>query len=363
MTELGATIRTAAPAAVALFAALGVGMSDRPVAVGVAAAVGSVAVATAVAWRDLTGWPLAVSLVPLVGGITLIGHATASNLTWMGLCVAIGWVALTSEAVVAIVSATALAAVLASEWLRDTSEPGWAAWLTGTVFTMVACVFSRRLRLTLEELRAAQHQLAERSRAEERSRIAGEVHDVIGHALTVSLLHLGSARLALDEDPDEARRAVEEAERQTRASLEEVRSTVGLLRTDAPGLTTPLPTAADLDELVDSYRRAGSAIDLTVNGDLSTVGPTRGLAAYRIVQEALTNAIRHTPGRPVTVAATVDERRMTVVVHNPGDSAAPAEPGSGIRGMRERAESLGGTLVAGPDPDRKGWLVEAVLPA
>ena len=102
---------------------------------------------------------------------------------------------------------------IVGEWVQDTEEPGWAAWITGTAFTLVACIFARRLRVTVVQLEAAQHQLAERSRAEERTRIAGEMHDVIGHALTVSLLHISSARLALDEDPDEARRALEEAER------------------------------------------------------------------------------------------------------------------------------------------------------
>ena len=94
-----------------------------------------------------------------------------------------------------------LGAILVSEWIQQTDEPGWAAWLVGTAFTVVACTFARRLRMTVEQLREAQHQLAERSRAEERNRIAAEVHDVVGHALTVSLLHIGSARLALDEEP------------------------------------------------------------------------------------------------------------------------------------------------------------------
>ena len=112
------------------------------------------------------------------------------------------------------------------------------------------------------QLRAAQDELAERSRAEERNRIAAEVHDVIGHALTVSLLHIGGARLALDEDPQEARRSLSEAERLTRDSLEEVRATVGLMRTDLPDRRTPLPGAGDLPALVESFRRAGSDVEL-----------------------------------------------------------------------------------------------------
>ena len=98
------------------------------------------------------------------------------------------------------------------------------------------------------------------------------MHDVIGHALTVSLLHISSARLALDEDPEEARRALEEAERLARTSLEEVRATVGLMRTDAPGEVAPLPAAGDIDELVESFRSAGADVGLTVAGDLASLG-------------------------------------------------------------------------------------------
>ena len=187
------------------------------------------------------------------------------------------------------------------------------------------------------------------------------MHDVIGHALTVSLLHISSARLALDEDPDEARRALEEAERLARTSLEEVRATVGLMRTDASGEVAPLPVAGDIDELVESFRSAGADVGLTVTGDLASLGSARGLAAYRIVQEALTNATRHAPGEPVTVAVTVDGGTATVAVRNGGDADPDAPVGNGLLGMRERAEGVGGRLRAGAEA--RGWLVEAVLPA
>ncbi len=212
----------------------------------------------------------------------------------------------------------------------------------------------------MAQLRAAQGELAARSRAEERARIAGEVHDVIGHALTVSLLHIGSARLALDENPQEARRALSEAERLTRESLEEVRATVGLMRTDRPDDRTPLPGSDDLPALVESFRRAGSEVELYVDDHLGTLGATRGLAAYRIVQEALTNATRHAPGQPVVVRIGPSNEATTVTVRNDGPPVVLAAPGAGLRGMRERAESVGGRLTAGPTDG--GWLVEAVLP-
>jgi len=353
--------RVIAPAMLALFAVLGAVMGDRPFPLGVAIAAAVAAVAALVAWRGLVAWPLAVALLVAATGLVALGHQNSANLAWMGFCVAAGWVALTSALPVTVFTGGVLGLAIVSEWVQQRDEPGWTAWLVGTAFTLVACVFAHRLRETVEQLEAAQHQLAERSRAEERSRIAGEVHDVIGHALTVSLLHISGARLALDEDPDEARRALEEAERLTRSSLDEVRATVGLMRTDAPGEMAPLPVAADIGELVESFRSAGAEVELTVSGNLDALGPTRGLAAYRIVQEALTNATRHAPGEAVRVAITVEGGTATVAVRNGGPVDPAAPDGTGLRGMRDRAEGVGGRLRAGADP--RGWLVEAVLPA
>ena len=312
------TARVVAPAALALFAVLGAVLGDRPILVGLGVAGAVAALAAILAWEKMTGWPLAAALALVIVGLIVLGHAEASNLVWMGLCVAAAWVALTSPLPVALTAAGVLGAVLLSEWVQQVDEPGWAAWLVGTAFTVVACVFARRLRMTVEQLREAQDQLAERSRAEERNRIAAEVHDVVGHALTVSLLHIGGARLALDEEPDEARRALGEAERLTRDSLDEVRASVGLMRTDEPGEMAPLPDASAIPELVESFRRAGSAVELAVEGDLGAVGTARGLAAYRIVQEALTNATRHAPGEAVSVEISVDHRQTTVSVRNNG---------------------------------------------
>jgi signal transduction histidine kinase len=359
MTDRAA--RVVAPAVLALFAVLGVPMSDRSLPVALLAAAVVAAVAVGAAWRQLTGWPLAAVLLVAGAGLVVLGHGTSANLVWMGFCVTAGWIALTSAVPVALTTGALLALGIVGEWAQQTEEPGWAAWITGTAFTLIACIFAHRLRETVVQLEAAQHQLAERSRAEERTRIAGEVHDVIGHALTVSVLHISSARLALDEDPDEARRALEEAERLARSSLEEVRATVGLMRTDASGEVAPLPDAGDIDQLVESFRNAGAAVSLTLVGDLDSLGSARGLAAYRIVQEALTNATRHAPGERVSVLVTVEGGTATVVVRN-GGRADPAAPvGSGLLGMRDRAEGVGGRLRAGAEP--RGWLVEAVLPA
>ena len=365
MTMIEQTARVAAPTALTLFAVLGALMGDHPALAGLGVAGAVAAVAAILARQATTGWSLAAALALTTTGLVVLGHGQSSNLVWMGLCVTAAWVALTSQPAVALTAGAALGALPVWEWSRQVEEPGWAAWLVGTAFTVVACMFARRLRVTVEQLREAQHQLAERSRAEERNRIAAEVHDVVGHALTVSLLHIGSARLALDEEPEEARRALGEAERLTRDSLDEVRASVGLMRTDASGEMAPLPDATAIPELVESFRRAGSTVDLTMTGEVGNLGPARGLAAYRIVQEALTNATRHAPGQPVSVEIFADHRETTVAVRNDGAVDPSPTAGSGLRGMRDRAEGVGGRLSAGAleEAARRGWLVEAVLPS
>jgi signal transduction histidine kinase len=211
----------------------------------------------------------------------------------------------------------------------------------------------------VERLRAAQADLAERSRVEERGRIARELHDVIAHSLTVSLLHVTSARLAVDHDPGDASRALAEAERLGRQALTEVRATMGLLRLDDPsGIARPVPGFGQVPQLVGEFRGAGVQVTLTVDGDPSALPQTVGSTIYRIVQEALTNAARHAPGAPVTVDVTVADQNVTVLV----DSAGPPGQGSGMGliNMAERAGALGGSCTAGPGGH--GWLVTATLP-
>jgi signal transduction histidine kinase len=122
-----------------------------------------------------------------------------------------------------------------------------------------------------------------------------------------------------------------------------------------------MPTAADVTELVESFRRAGTEVELDVRGELDVLGATGGLAVYRIVQESLTNAARHGDGSRVTVQVGVAHDGTTVTVSSGGSRRPGATEGAGITGMRHRAEALGGRFCAGPSPD--GWQVEAVLPS
>jgi signal transduction histidine kinase len=231
--------------------------------------------------------------------------------------------------------------------------------MAGTTFAVLGGLLIRHERELVSQLRAAQAGLAERARAEERNRIARELHDVIAHTLTVSLLHVTSARLAVEHDPADAARALAEAERLGQESLAEVRLAVGMLhRNDDPGRTAPLPGAGDLPALVERFRSAGADITLAIDGDTGRLPATTGLAVYRILQEALTNAVKHAPGSPTAVRLAVDANTVRLAV----DSAAQPGTGTGVGvlSMRERAESLGGSCQAGPGG--RGWLVQAVLP-
>lgn len=360
MTRQAWAARSGGTVGVALFAIVGIAMSRQSITVATAAAVIAVLGAAVAAVVGLTGRPLACALLIPVSALAVEGQGHSATLSWMGFCVIGVWVALAAPPRSAIALCVVMLAVLGWQWSGDINEPGWAAWAAGTIFSTVSCCFARKLYQTLDELRAAQEQLARRSRQEERARIAAEVHDVIGHGLTVTLLHISSARLALDEGPQVADAALAEAERLTRASLEEVRTTVGMVRDGADAPTTPLPDGVGITDLVESYRRAGVAVELRVDGDLGTLGATRGLAAYRIVQEALTNAVRHAAGDRVRVDIDITDATTTLQVDNDCATLCSTEPGAGVRGMTERAQAVGGHLSAGFHGH--GWRVTAELP-
>lgn len=351
------TARIAAPATVALFAVFGVLLAEtRPLVL--AAGALAVVVAVGLAARGVVGWPLVVGLLVISGLFMVVCTGQPSNLGWFGLCVLAGWAAVLEPVRRALVVAGAAVAGLIVQWLALADEPGWGAWIAGTLFTTIAGSLGRNQRLLLDQLREAQAGLADRARAEERNRIAHELHDVIGHALTVSLLHVSSARLAVAEDPAEAEESLRQAERLAQQSLADVRAVVGLMKD--PGSSAPLPGIGEIDELVESFRRAGTDVTCEVVGDLSRLSATEGLTVYRILQEALTNVARHAPGSPAVVRLEVGVGQTRVQVDSTGSPGRETASGVGLTGMRERAEVLGGAVTAGPWGS--GWRVEAVLP-
>jgi signal transduction histidine kinase len=356
-TELvPARIKPIAVAGFAVVVAVGALRGNPNVPAAAAGAVVGTAAAAALVYAGRA--PLLAAAVA-TAGIAVEGHGLSNDIGWLAALLLAGWCVIVVSQRDGLIYWGATMILFAAEWLWTKPDPGWGAWLAGSTLTVLCALLIRHQIDLVAQLREAQASLASKTRVEERNRIARELHDVIGHTLVVCLLHVQSARLAVEHDPADAGRALAEAERLGRECLAEVRTTVGMLRADAGQVAmTPLPDVAGLTALVDQYRSAGADITLAVHGEIGGLAATTGLALYRIAQEALTNAAKHAPGRPITVRLSVSGERVTLTA----DSSGPPGSGSGLGviSMRERAESLGGTCEAGPGG--QGWLVRASLP-
>ena len=203
--------------------------------------------------------------------------------------------------------------------------------------------------------------------AEERTRIARELHDVIGHQVTVIALQADAAAAALDKAPERAAAPVEAIRRSAAEALAEMRRVVGMLRAAEQEDLHPQPGLTDVPALIEQSRAAGARVELTLRPPGRPTHASVELAAYRLVQEALTNARRHAPGAPVDVRVVGDDAAVVVEVVNsptePIPAPRPAGDGSGfgLVGMRERIRLLGGRLDAGPT-DGGGYALTARLP-
>ncbi|MGQ0804291.1 MAG: sensor histidine kinase [Actinomycetota bacterium] len=262
----------------------------------------------------------------------------------------------------ALVLAASMAVMIGVEVLGR--YDGSFIWVVGLALGW-AGGFGCRVELQLlQEMKASQATLAEKAATEERQRIAREIHDVIAHTLSVTMLHLTGARLALERgDRDDAVAALRDAEEMGRESLGDIRRTVGVLGADGSGTDAPMPTATELPDLVAGFQAAGLDVALDVQGDPAGLPPALGLSVYRITQESLANVAKHAPVSHTEVRLAVDPDCVHLVVadHDGRTVPVPSENGGlGLRGMRERAAALGGSLDARPDGD--GWLVEATLP-
>ncbi len=240
---------------------------------------------------------------------------------------------------------------------------GLPMYILGIMLGMFAGLMLQYQRRFLYQERENQAIRAGHAADEERRRIAREVHDVIAHSLSITLLHLTAARRALqtDDDVTEAEEALVEAERLGRQAMADIRRTVGML--DAgPTQLAPEPSAADIDELVGDFRRAGLTVDYARTGDLSAVTGAVGHALYRIGQESLANVTKHAAGKAATVRLAVTAEAATLVVSNPlpPGLVVRRDTGMGLRGMRKRTELLGGNITAGAGDD--GWTVRVGFP-
>jgi signal transduction histidine kinase len=244
-------------------------------------------------------------------------------------------------------------------------EIAWTPWAAGNVLTFALGRDLQRQRELIRQLVAAREALADQAVADERQRMARELHDLAGHTLAAVLLHVTGARHVLRRDRDEAERALLQAEEIGRASLDQIRSTVVSLRTSERGTDPALAGAANLVGLVEEYRRAGLDVTAAVSSPAAGIEGPVGTALHRIGREALANVARHAPDNRVVVAVDLDpdsgEVRLVVADHGRAAASPPTDDGHfGLLGMRERARALGGELDAGPTAD--GWRVEAHLP-
>ncbi|HST42847.1 MAG TPA: sensor histidine kinase [Conexibacter sp.] len=204
---------------------------------------------------------------------------------------------------------------------------------------------------------------AERRLGEERLRMAREVHDVVAHAMVAINVQAGVAAHIGEENPGQVREALLHIKRTSGEALTDLRATLGVLRdTDRAAPVAPAAGLADFDDVAAQLRASGVRVEVDVDSDAPVSTPVHA-ASYRIVQEALTNVLRHADARSVRVVARAEEERLRIVVDDDGSgrSNVTSGAGAGLRGMRERAEALGGTLTAGPGAER-GWRVEATLP-
>lgn len=261
---------------------------------------------------------------------------------------------------VAAAFATAVLVVAAAQHRLDTPFLYVAfigiGWLIGHLMR-----FQQEL---LKKQREAQAQLSAHAVADERRRIAREVHDVIAHTLSITLLHLTAARHALQDDGQDelAVVALQQAESSGRQAMTDIRHTVGLLDDDSAA-RAPEPSISDIPTLTAEFGRAGLNVAFQTSGDVSRVSAAAGLAMYRVAQESLANIAKHAPSSPTTIRLVVTATGAALCVVNRLPSTheeTVSTPGRGIRGMRQRIELLGGTIDVGPSPE--GWSVRASVP-
>ncbi|MFD7341610.1 sensor histidine kinase [Streptomyces violascens] len=244
--------------------------------------------------------------------------------------------------------------------------PPWQEAISAVLSPLIVVGAALAVGRWQREVEANRRLLADRAVADERRRIARELHDIVAHHITTMQLMAGGARANLAR-PEVARDALVTLEASGRLALGEMRQLLDVLRAgDEPesAPARPQPGADDLDRLVDEARLAGLSTGFSVHGEPRPLPPTVGLTVFRVVQEALTNARKHAGSAHACVRVTYRQHHVIIEVLDDGEGAAPPNPGSGgygLVGMRERVALHGGTLTAGPRADG-GFAVLAELP-
>lgn len=250
----------------------------------------------------------------------------------------------------------------------------WALWFGPLAFLIVAPALAWSVRWIADfhrwlgqqllgpcgdEIRAVA--LARASKAEEQIRIDQELHDSIGHMVSMIVVQAGAGAHVFDKDPEFARRALRNIEERGRAALGELDRLIAKIRGDKPETLAPLPGAIDIPALIDGARDAG--VEVTDHVDLGAVPPALGRGIYRVIQEALTNAAKHAPGAKVVVSAVSDGQVVAVSVTNaPSRAVASASfGGNGLASITDRVALMGGRATVGRMSDG-GFAVKAIVP-
>lgn len=240
------------------------------------------------------------------------------------------------------------------------------SWLLGSGNRRLR-IYAREERRRADELERARHELARLAVTRERLHIARELHDVLAHGMTMIAVQAGTGRMVIDRDPVAARASLEAIEVTARRAVTEMRHLLDALRKDddTPSSLSPAPGIEDLHSLVAEFARSGLMVELRIGGEPRAAPPGPALAAYRIIQEALTNVLKHAGQVRTSVALDIEDAELRIQVAN----EAPLQPlgaeaqcgGQGSIGMSERASLYGGRCEMGPTPTG-GWVVHAVVP-
>lgn len=290
-------------------------------------------------------YPVEYDLLPLIWTV-LAGCLGATEKYWRGKLAALACVL--------------LVVVLASTVGLD----GALLWVGGIILGWDIGVVMQFQQRRLDEQAANEEVRREQALLAERQRIAREVHDVVAHSLSVTMLHLTAARRELQEDGADgvpgAIDALRDAERVGRQAMTDIRRTVGVLAEGGPAESGANPDLADLAPLVEGFRAAGLDVSLDVRGDTGSVAPNAALALYRIAQESLANVAKHQPRSATSVLLDVTDGQRLLVKNDVHGPIRRSTDGAGLAGIAQRADLLGGTFDAGVRDGR--WTIEVVVP-
>jgi signal transduction histidine kinase len=328
----------------------------------------------------LRRWPLPVLGVVTAAAVTITVGGEALLPVGVLLGLALYFVALSLPRSRSIAVALGVAAALGAAMIYSAIAVGIAHLAAEVTLDFVPLAGAWFIADSVKARRRYQTGLAvqaERERAaevrEERVRIAREMHDVVAHALAVITVQAGVGRCLADQSPQEASSALGSIETISRTAQDELRVMLGLLRDTDTGTDAgaeplaPAPRLVDIKDLADTVRASGVPVELRMSGTDRALSPSLELSVYRVMQEALTNVVKHAPGAQVAAELTVSAGKLRLEVHNDGrpvdgqPSAPTAGTCHGITGMRERIGAFGGWLVAGPVADG-GFQVTAEVP-